>query len=353
MNPNTAIVFSFSGGSSKGFGQNLFIKKFLQQWGVSQDDFLRHVSCFGGVSIGALLAAGYSSGKTPDELEKIFKEKSKRLFTTRSALDVALNSHNASEDSNRPNTAQKIAMIGLNDPFYKSAYPDSNYGSNVLQQVLTETFGTSTLSSLKNYFVTAAVERDISRPVYFSNFEDPTFFKGKTETIVNVCRASSAAYPYLPSYYWNGHEYIDGAFLINNVAEPAYNIALTTQPNATKIVVIFVSAGIGGNIGFDSSASSKTGQHGVSKMFEYHNMLMVNAEESIRVNFQYKASRLNRLTGKSLYFYSFQPRFPEGFSNEIDNSSESWFKSLETHIENHYFAESDKISSIISRLPTN
>ena len=48
------------------------MQKFLQQWGVSQSSFKQHVACFGGVSIGSILAAGYSFGKTPDQLELFF-----------------------------------------------------------------------------------------------------------------------------------------------------------------------------------------------------------------------------------------------------------------------------------------
>lgn len=350
MDPSTILIFSFSGGSTKGYGENRFMQKFLQQWGVSQSSFKQHVACFGGVSIGTILAAGYSFGKTPDQLELFFTEKAKRIFTIRTAGDVASGSHNASEDSNRPNTVQKIGMIGLNDPFYQAAYPDSNYGHNILHSTLVENFGISTLANLNNYFVTSAVERDLSRPVYFSNFEDPTFFKGKTDTIVDVCRASSAAFPYLPSYYWNDHEYIDGAFLINNVVDMAINIGLTTKPNATKVVVISVGAGIGKG-GFDGGDPSDPNQHAVAKMFEYINLLMVNAEEATRNNLQYKADRLNRMVGKSFYFYSFQPRFPQTFANEIDNSTASWFSDLANIIDTHYYNESDKISSIISRLP--
>jgi hypothetical protein len=44
MDIDTLRVFSFSGGSTKGYGENYFIKKFLQQWGVSQVDFWNKMS---------------------------------------------------------------------------------------------------------------------------------------------------------------------------------------------------------------------------------------------------------------------------------------------------------------------
>lgn len=348
MDPNTILIFSFSGGSTKGYGENRFMQKFLQQWGVPQSKFREYVDCFGGVSIGSITGAGYAYGKTPDELEKFFTEKAKRIFTIRTASE--LGGDNASLDSNRPNAVQKAVMVALSDPFYKSANTNSNYGDNILHQTLFENFGNSTLGNLKNYFVASAVERLSSRPIYFSNFEDPNFFEGRELSIVDVCRASSAALPYLPSYKIGEQEYIDGAFMINNVVDMAINIGLTAKPNATKIVVISVGAGIGKG-GFDSYDDGIADQHMVSKMLEYINLMMVNAEEASRINLQYRADVLNKLYSQSLYFYSFQPKFPKSFANEIDNSTADWFKKLADVIDDHYYMESANISSIISRLP--
>ena len=89
----------------------------------------------------------------------------------------------------------------------------------------------------------------------------------------------------------------------------------------------------------------------VSKMLEYINLMMVNAEEASRINLQYRADVLNKLYSQSLYFYSFQPKFPKSFANEIDNSTADWFKKLADVIDDHYYMESANISSIISRLP--
>jgi patatin-like phospholipase/acyl hydrolase len=215
MAQDTVVVFSFSGGSTKGYGSNRFMQKFLQQWGVAQSAFKQHVDVFAGVSVGALLSCGYSSGKTPDELEPFFLEKAKRIFTIRTAAEYAAGSHNAGTDSNRPNMLQKIGLLGTNDTFYGSPYPDSNFGDNILQQELVNIFGTDTLSSLYNHMVIPAVQRDLARPVYFSNFNDPAYFIGQTASIVDVCRATSAANPYLPYYSFGGHQYADGAFLVN------------------------------------------------------------------------------------------------------------------------------------------
>lgn len=349
MNKDTIFVVSMSGGSTKGYGENRFIQKFLQQWGVNQADFWKEVTAFAGVSTGAILTAGYSSGKTADELETFYLEKAKRIFTIRTAAEKLSGSHNASLDSNRPNTLQKIALISTNEAFYESPYEDSNYGSNILHQTLVDNFGTNTLSSLNNYIVIPAVAQDTSSPVYFSNFNDIEFFQGNNFQIVDVCRASSAAFPYLPSYQFNEHDYIDGAFLINNAVDRAISLALTTKPNAKRIIVLNVGAGIGNN-GFDGNEELGGSDLAAAKIFAYTNLLMTNSEQNSHKNLQYESERLNTKYGIPLYYYGWYPRFPVDFNNEVDNSELSWYDELATIIDSFYSEESDIISSIISRL---
>jgi len=215
-------------------------------------------------------------------MESFFLNDAKRVFTIRTAADVASGSHNASEDSNRPNLAQKSSMFATDDAFYKSAYEDSNYGSNKLQEILVNNFGTNTLANLKTPIVIPAYEEDMSRYVVFSNFNDPAYFIGNTETIVNVCRASSAAPVYLPAHDFNGHFYSDGGQYANDLANRTTNL--------TNQAII------------------------------------------------------------DLYYYKFQPKFPEDFPNELDNSTPAWFSQLANLIDTHYSDESDEISSIINRL---
>ena len=233
MDSNTLRIFSFPGGGTKGYGSNRFMQKFLHQWGIPQADLWKYADVMCGTSIGGVIACGYSFGKTPDEMENFFLEKAKRVFTVRTAIETTAGSHNAGTDSNRPNTLQKIGLIAANEAFYASPFPDSNFGSNILQQALIDNFGTSTLADLKTPIIVPSFEKDMSRYVVFSNFEDPSYFIGKTESIVNVCRATSAAPAYLPSYNFNGHDYIDGGVYANDPILAAINLGLTIKPNAT------------------------------------------------------------------------------------------------------------------------
>lgn len=357
MDSNTLRIFSFPGGGTKGYGSNRFMQKFLHQWGIPQADFWKYVDVMCGTSIGGILACGYSFGKTPDEMEGFFRDKkdaqgniishgkAKRIFTIRTATEKASASHNAGTDSNRPNTLEKIGLIATNDPFYSSPYSDSNYGSNILHQTLIDNFGTSTLANLKTPIVIPSFEQDMSRYVVFSNFDDPAYFIGKTESIVNVCRATSAAPIYLPAHTFNGHDYIDGGLYANDPILAAINVGLTVKPNATRIVIVDASTGQG-KYGFDGSGSSTGTEHAVEVLFSLMKIAMIGAEDWSRYYLEYLSNRLP----KDVYYYKFQPKFPPDFPNEMDNSTEEWFTSLANLVDTHYVNESDKISTILGHL---
>jgi predicted acylesterase/phospholipase RssA len=237
-------------------------------------------------------------------------------------------------------------MFATDDAFYKSAYEDSNYGSNILQQVLVDNFGTNTLANLKTPIVIPAYEEDMSRYVVFSNFNDPSYFIGRNETIVNVCRASSAAPIYLPAHNFNGHYYSDGGLFANDAILAAINVGLTVKPHATRIVIVDAGTGIG-NMSFDGSGGASTDlEHSLVRAATIMNVAMTGAEEWSRYTLDYLTNRL----AKDVYFYKFQPRFPADFPNELDNSTPAWFSQLANLIDTHYSNESDKISSILTHL---
>lgn len=344
MDKDTIRILSCCGGGAKGYGSNRFVQKFIHQWGIEQNSLWRFFDMCGS-SIGSILAAAYGLGRTPDEMESIFLEHSKRIFTIRTAADVALGSHDASVDSNRPNVIEKLGMIATNDPFYQSAYEDSNYGSNILQQVLVDNFGTNTLANVKTTIVIPAYNETLSKYVVFSNLNDPKYFIGQNELIANVCRASSAAPGYLPAFPINGHLYSDSGQFANDPILAIINAAMTKKPNAKRIVILDVGTGIG-NMSFDGSGSETGLAHAAVRIFNIMNVAMTGAEEWSRYYLEYLNERLD----KDVYYYKFQPKFPDNFPNELDNSSPEWFAELANLIDEHYANQSDQISSILTHL---
>jgi len=401
--PYTIRIFSFCGGGSKGYGSNRFMQMFLQQWGVPQTDFWKYADVICGTSIGSILGCAYAYGLTPDQMKEFFRDttdssgnlisegKAKRIFTIRTFTEYMLSQapvgnlgHNASENSNRPNAIQKIClMLGIKDfsmltsfpssitnfvsdvvtllmdskpeepfynPFYDSPYPDSNYGSNILHQVLVENFKQDTLANLKTRVAIPSFEKDRSRFVVFSNYNDSRFI-GYNSQIVDVCRASSAAPIYLPSYkfdaYGEGiqHEYLDGGLYANDAILAGINIGLAAKPRAKRVVIVGVGTGMG-NMGFDSDTPLTSTSLAIEELFRLINVGMTGAEAWS----DFFLEGLSKITPLPIYYYKFNPKFPSDFPNEMDNSTEDWFNRLGNLVETHYAAESDNISNIIGHL---
>ena len=208
MDINTVRVLSLDGGGVRGYLSLKFLQRFIQQWGINPNELWKYFDVITGTSIGGIQALGYAYGKSPDELENFFLQEAKRIFTIRT-VPVGCNTDS---DSNRPNLAQKVALILTSDPFYKSACaPDagnSNYGDNILQQTLVNIFSTDTLQSLKTKVLIPAYEKDTSKYTIFSNYVD-SMLVGSNDQIVDVARATSAAPVYLPKYSFNSHNYIE------------------------------------------------------------------------------------------------------------------------------------------------
>jgi hypothetical protein len=98
---------------------------------------------------------------------------------------------------------------------------------------------------------------------------------------------------------------------------------------------------------FDGSGGASTDlEHSAIRAAKIMNVAMTGAEEWSRYYLDYLSNRLAR----DVYYYKFQPKFPEGFPNEMDNSTSEWFTSLANLVDTHYSNESDKISSILTHL---
>ncbi len=346
MHRDTCFVLVLPGGGTRGYLGLKFLQRFLAQWGIPQADLWKYTSVITGASIGGILGLSYGYGLTPDELESFFLEKACRLFTIRTAAEVATGSHNAGTDSNRPNTIEKLALIGLNDPFYKSPYPDSNYGDNILQQTLVGLFGNSTMANLKTNLIIPAFQTDVSRFVMFSNFNDPMYI-GQNELIVNVARATSAAPIYLPSFRFNDHDHVDGGLFANDPAQTAVGLAKSVKPNYKKMCVLDLGTGKG-HMGFDGSGGATGASHMGAMLFALFDVSMSGSEELSNFNLSWQSSR----TLDNFYYYKFHPTFPDDFPHELDNSTPAWFSSVNYIMNAKYSEDSADIASFLGHLTT-
>lgn len=346
MDRNTIRVLSLDGGGVRGYLSLKFLQRFIQQWGIQGDELWKYFDVIAGTSIGGIQALGYSFGKSPDELEPFFQQKAKRIFTIRT-VPIGCN---ADSDSNRPNLAQKIALMILNDPFYLSACPpdsgNSNYGSNILQQTLIDNFGSSSMGSLKTKVVIPAYEKDTSKYVMFSNHND-VMFTGQTEQIVNVARATSAAPVYLPKHSFNSHDYIDGGIYQNNPADIALSLGKMIKPLANRYCLLSLGTGIG-KMGFYNNVTTQLndGDSTIADIFTLFDIASTGGQESVDFNLKLRSKR----TLERLYYYRFQPLLDPNLNTELDNSDISFLQYMSDTANSIYNTDNENITTFLGHL---
>lgn len=258
MDKNTLRILSFPGGGTKGYGSNRFLQKILLQSGMSFKDFMVTVDVICGTSVGGLISAGLAFGIDPFELEIIFTEVSKRIFTTpRIGLTSILTGSDKAADSQRPSMFTKSFKIAQGKAFYESYSDSSDYGSAVLKRKVVAMFGDAKLSDLKKPIIIPAFNETTKKGVVFSNIRDYDFFIGHDELISDVCLASSAAPLYLPPHSFGGNTYSDGVAVSNDPILAAINLGLTIKPNTKRIVAIVAGCGIE-NTGAEDTESTES-----------------------------------------------------------------------------------------------
>jgi patatin-like phospholipase/acyl hydrolase len=251
MNPDTTRIISLDGGGTRGYLQICMLKHYSQQaydqHKISEQVFFNSFDVIAGTSIGGIIALGLAFGIKLCDIENIFIEKAKRIFTTRNYVDVVTNSLNASNDNRRPNILQKLFMIANNLPFYKSKHCESNYGSNILHQTLFDIFGNSTLQDLKTSVLIPAYQQNTNTGVIFSNYNSDLYI-GQNAKIVDVALATSAAPFYLPTYSFDKNTYIDGGVFCNDPTVLAYGLAKTLKKTSQKTCILSLGTGISADI---------------------------------------------------------------------------------------------------------
>lgn len=343
----TVRILSLDGGGMKGYLSNRFLGKFIQTWGINPNELWKYFDVIAGTSVGGIQALGYAFGLSPDDIATFFTNDGKWIFTIRSATDLLSGSINASSPSNRPNAAQKVAILGNNDQIYRSTDEGSNYGSARLKSTLDGVFGTNTLQNVKTNVLITAYNYDNRLPLLFSNI-DQTGITGQNESAVNVALATSAAPIYLPPLNLNSNKLIDGGVFQNNPAASARALAQIIKPTATRCCILSLGAGIG-ETGFNDASTAPSSvpfEDTVKTLVNLIGIGITGNQEAVAKNLMLES----RYTLSNLYHYRFQPVLDSGIDTEIDNSDESFISYMDATANQYFNDNLDTIANFIGHL---
>ena len=349
--PRTVRVLSLDGGGMRGYMSLLWLQKFVQLWGIDEEDIWENFDVITGTSIGGILALALAYGLTPTQLLPFFTNDGPWIFTIRSAIDVAAGSINASFPSNRPYTIQKIGILGDNDQFYRSVDPASNYGSSRLKSKLIETFGTDTLQSLKTNVLITGYKSLTQTPVLFSNLNYGEF-TGQNELISNIGLATSAAPFYLPPQTFTGSTYIDGAVYQNNPSQFGLTLGKMVKPTANRYCVLSVGTGLG-KVGFHEEDDPSQPP---PPTFPFENTIKdaVALVDAAIAGAQEATARAlfleSQYTLENLFTYRFQTVLDPAINTDLDNSDSSFLTYLSNLATTEFNADSDNIATFLGHL---
>lgn len=358
----TVRILSLDGGGTRGFLQVYFLQRFLSQLGMTS--IASVFDLVAGSSVGSILAAGLVQGLLPNDLCTFLREKSPWIFTIRSARDVVFSSENATYPSNKPNTAQQIAMLGTSDPFYQAVSLNSNYGNVRLQKEITDIFGDALLTTLKLPVVITAHNYSKEYPIIFSNVTISAIPKEYREVrIVDALMSSTAAPIYFPSYLMHlnpdqevaSDALIDGGLFQNNPTLLALGVARAIYPSAKRYCILSIgtgskfpllsnvlSANLSGNGGENSAE-----EIAIKKYVNLLNIAMANAEHTNDLVCQ----ALSKLSmDDNVFYYRFNIQLDKTRDCDLDTSTSEFFDYLEREVDHQYLSDSYEIGQFISRL---
>ena len=247
LDNDVCFVIVVPGGGTRGILSCKWLELFLNEWNPVKS-FTERVNLFAGTSIGAILAAGFSIGKTPSQMLPFFTEEGQWIFTIRTLEDVLEQSINASTPSNRPNGPQKLDLLGNSDPFYASVSPNSNYGNARLKTVLQSVVGGRTFHDIETNLYMTAIDTTTTLPLNFSNIVSPSGMPypniiGQDMLLLDACMSTSAAPVYFPQYTVNGKPYMDGGVDTNNPCAFALTLLQMLEVDYKKICILTVGTG--------------------------------------------------------------------------------------------------------------
>lgn len=365
----TLRVLELDGGGERGYLSTIWLKKFIQQWGIDPATLWQHFDVICGTSIGGIAALGYAFGLAPDALETFFTEQGPYIFTNRSPLGIATcDFGGVNQPSNTPNNAQQLTYILGNYSFYKSAGPSiipfppdytnpcDTYGSELMYKTLVDTFGAdTTLQALKTNVLIPAYNNiptvdspEAGQGVLFSNIDNSNYV-GKNETIVNVAKATSAAPVYLPPVVFGGKTYLDGGIYNNNPAQLGLSLAKSLKPTANRFCVLSIGTGIGQMQFFPDGtveSSLAPGFETIQQIFGLFNIASTGSQESTAKSLQIESQN----PFNNLFYYRYQTVLDPTLNTNLDNTKPEILDYYRTTAEADYVADQVNITNFLAHL---
>lgn len=332
--PNTLRILQIDGGGARGYMPLLFLKDFVNLWGINQADIWEQFDVICGTSAGGITALYIANGNTIDDLLS--------LFTTQVPYVFSLTSLTPSV---RPNLASKIALVIANIPFYQSSGPTENmYGAGLLVSTIQSHFGSLNLQNLKTNVIIPSYRNDTSTYVVFSNINNAQF-SGQNELVSNVALATSAAPLYLPLFTLpDTHPYMDGGVFQNNASQFGRILAQMIKPTASRTCILSLGTGLG-KMGFDPDSGDVIDprvahliehpsvrkivknfddpdpNNAIQILFSLFDISCTGGQESISLCLNLESN----YTLHPLYYYRFQPQLAQDINTDLDNTDPEVF----------------------------
>lgn len=328
--PNTLRVLSFDGGGTRGILGATFLKRFVELWGIAPNEIWKYFDVICGTSVGGIMAAGVSTGLTPDEMITFLRTQSPWIFSTSSVVPGV-----------RATMLDKLATMILGGSFY----PNDN-----LKVVLNDQFGSDTMESLLTNTLITSYDYDTNTPILFSNVDFPGS-SGQNEFLTHVTLATSAAPLYLPMAQWpileeQSSRYLDGAVIKNNPAIGGIACGKVIKPSASRVCVLSVGTGLG-DIGFHSVPGDVPPDE--SNMSLIFTLLGITISGPQEVDAQI-LTLLDQYSLDDIFTYRFQAILDPLQDTDIDNSDTAYFDYMQATANSRFDSDIVKISNFLAHL---
>ena len=190
-------ILSIDGGGIKGLYSASVLAQLEKRAGVKSSDCFDMIC---GTSTGGLIALGLASGKSAEDLAKMYISEGNKIFPTSEFPIVRW--------------FQRSIKHFLTQTFFFGKF------SNIaLKKVLENQYGNLTLGELNNLVLIPSFNLVSGMPRMFKfPHEEGEFFRDKDILLVDAGLATSAAPTYLPIHAHNDKLYVDGGVWANNPA---------------------------------------------------------------------------------------------------------------------------------------